>query len=282
VTTLGANQYGKSRVRLIKVDRQASPHRVSEWNVDLWLTGDFTSCFRDGDNSLVLPTDTMKNTVYSLARDSAAPQIEAFATEVVTYLVNNNPQIEGAGAHIKSLHWKPIDIAGHPQESALIQTGSDVDTCTVTYSRGAAMTMVSGLEGVTILKTAHSAFSGFKRDKLTTLRPSEDRLLGTNMTAEWQHIGVSPSFDNVRARIREALLATFSSHHSKSVQQTLFAMAEAALAAAPEISKIRLSMPNKHCNLVDLSPFGQDNPNIIFVPVDEPHGSIEATVRRTD
>ncbi len=58
-------------------------------------------------------------------------------------------------------------------------------------------------------------------------------------------------------------------------------MAETALAQIPLIDEIYLLMPNKHNLLVDLSRFGKDNPNHIFVPTDEPHGTIEATVRRS-
>lgn len=279
---LGENQYGKSRVRLMKVERGAGQHRVDEWNVEVWLTGDFASCFLEGDNSLILPTDTMKNTVYSLARDSKATNIEGFAKELVAHFLATQPQIDGAGARIRSVGWEPIETKAGRQAAAFIQTGPEVGTTTVTQKRGDAAQVVAGMEQVTILKTDRSGFSGFKRDRLTTLKETEDRLLGTAMTTNWNYFEESADFGAVRVRIREALLATFAEHDSKSVQQTLYDMGKGALEAAPEIDRIFLSMPNKHCNLVDLSPFGQDNPNHIFVPIDEPHGAIEATVRRTE
>jgi len=279
---LSENQYGKSRVRLMKVERGAPQHRVFEWNVEVWLTGDFTSCFLEGDNTLILPTDTMKNTVYSLARSSGAKNIEEFALELITYFLATQPQIDGAGARIGSTGWSPIQTTAGTHATAFVQTGPEITTATATQSRNAAPEIISGLDQLTILKTAKSAFSHFKKDKLTTLRETEDRLLGTVMTANWTHTRASSDFDRIRVSVRDALLATFAGHDSKSVQQTLYAMGKAALEAAPEISAIHLSMPNKHCNLVDLSPFGQDNPNLIFVPTDEPHGSIQATVRRVE
>jgi len=279
---LGENQYGKSRVRLMKVERGEAQHRVYEWNVEVWLTGDFTGCFLEGDNSLILPTDTMKNTVYSLARSSKAKNIEGFALELVAHFLDSQPQVEGAGARVKSTGWNPVESARGRQATAFIQTGPEMDTATVTRSRDASAQVISGMDEVTLLKTAGSAFAGFRRDKLTTLKETEDRLLGTAMTASWTHNQVPGDFDGIRARVRDALLATFAQHDSKSVQQTLYAMGQAALIAVSEISSIHLFMPNKHCNLVDLSPFGQDNPNHIFVPTDEPHGSIEATMRRVE
>ncbi|HUY82448.1 MAG TPA: urate oxidase [Acidobacteriaceae bacterium] len=279
---LSENQYGKARVRVMKVGRGAGQHRVDEWTVEVWLTGDFARCFLEGDNSVILPTDTMKNTVYSLARDSKATTIEGFAKELVAHFLATQTQIDGAGARIRSVGWEPIETAAGKQRAAFLQTGPEVATATVTQKRGKAAQVAGGMDGVTILKTEKSGFSGFKRDRLTTLKETEDRLLGTAMTTSWNYVEESADFDAVRVRIREALLATFAAHDSKSVQQTLYDMGKAALAAAAEVDRIFLSMPNKHCNLVDLSAFGQDNPNHIFVPIDEPHGAIEATVRRAD
>ena len=140
--------------------------------------------------------------------------------------------------------------------------------------------MTSGVDGLTILKTTKSAFTGYIKDKLTTLKPATDRIFGTRATVTWEYATAAPDYAEVRARILAALLKEFASHNSMSVQHTLFDMGKAALAAAPEIARIHLSMPNLHHLLADLSPFGLDNPNHIFVPIDEPHGTIEATVER--
>lgn len=279
---LGDNQYGKSRVRLMKVERDDGQHCVFEWNVEVWMIGDFRDCFLKGDNSLILPTDTMKNTVYSLARRSSARTIEEFATELAAYFLASQPQINATGAHISSVNWRPIETYAGTHKAAFIQAGPEIETATVTQARDGAVKVLSGMDQTPILKTAQSAFTGFKRDNLTTLKQTDDRLLGTVMKAEWTHNNPISKFDAVRARVRESLLATFGGHDSKSIQQTLYAMGEAALLAAPEISAIHISMPNKHYNLADLAPFGQDNPNHIFIPTDEPHGAIQATVRRVN
>jgi len=278
--TLGGNQYGKSRVRVMKVERYGDRHEVFEWNVEVWLKGDFVRCFEDGDNSLILPTDTMKNTVYSLARASKAGSPEEFAIELVTHFIDMQPQVDEAGASIRAALWKHIDAGGRQHPTAFIQAGPAIGTTTVTYSRGGAPAVASGFADMAILKTAKSAFAGYIKDRWTTLRETHDRLLGTLAVAEWKYNGLNAGFTDARACITDALLSTFAEHDSLSVQQTLFAMGKAALEAVPAIREIRLQMPNKHCNLVDLSAFGQDNPNHIFVPTDEPHGSIEAVVRR--
>lgn len=277
---LGENRYGKSRVRVMKVERSGGEHTVHEWNVEVWLKGDFESCFVDGDNSRILPTDTMKNTVYFLARTSGAENAEEFATVLVTYLLQNNPQVEEVGASVAATPWSHIEAGGKTHGTAFIQAGAGIATAAVTCSREGAAAVVSGFRNLAILKTAQSGFSGYIRDKLTTLKETNDRLFGTLASAEWKYGLDGVDYSAARSGIMDALLSTFALHDSLSVQQTLYAMGKAALDAEPAIAEIRLAMPNKHCNLVDLSPFGENNPNHIFVPIDEPHGSIEASVRR--
>jgi urate oxidase len=278
--TIGENRYGKSRVRVMKVERNALQHRVFEWNLEVWLKGDFAECFESGDNSRILPTDTIKNTVYSLARASTAETIEEFAREVATYFIANQPQVEEAGAHIRSSRWNSVHARGREYATAFVQSGPAAEIATVVCQRDGTLTVVSGITDLAILKTANSAFAGYIRDHLTTLKETQDRLLGTLATAEWTYTTPNLNFGAIRSRVTDALLETFALHHSMSVQHTLYAMGKAALEVDPAIAEIRLKMPNKHCNLVDLSAFGQDNPNQIFVPIDEPHGSIEACVRR--
>ncbi len=143
------------------------------------------------------------------------------------------------------------------------------------------MSVTSGFEGLVLLKTANSGFEGFLRDSLTTLPETADRLFGTSVRAQWKYKSAAAlPFEQLRSKLRAALIDAFAEHDSKSVQHTLYAMAQAALEGAPEIVDIELAMPNKHCLLVDLSRFGQTNPNEIFVPIDEPYGNIVARICR--
>lgn len=278
---LAENRYGKSRVRVVRLDRRAPVHQFQEWAVDILLQGDFLSCFIEGDNSKILPTDTMKNTVYSLARKSSATCIEEFAGELLDHFLKNNPQVSAAEIGIKEKSWRHLDIGGKPHPSTFVLSGGEQQITRVKQNRGGIPQIVSGIQDLLVMKTADSGFEGYIHDPLTTLPETSDRLLGTNLRATWiyKHApGVN--FATARETLRAALLATFADHRSKSVQHTLYAMAETALAAVSQISEIALQMPNLHCLLADLSRFGQDNPNHIFVPIDEPHGAIEARVTR--
>jgi urate oxidase len=278
---LAENRYGKSRVRLMKVTRHPHGHDLYEWAVQILLKGDFDSAHLDGDNSKILPTDTMKNTVYSIARTSTATSMEAYAKELANFLLSRNPQVSSAAIRIESTLWRRLTVDGKPHSTTFMRGSNELQTTHVERTQTGEFQIHSGLDNLVLLKTANSGFEGYIKDSLTTLKETSDRLFGTAMRAEWHYTTSDLDHEAVRTTIREAMLRTFAEHDSKSVQQTLYAMAEAALNATPEIDDIEITMPNKHCLLVDLSRFNQDNPNEIFVPTDEPHGYIEARVRRT-
>ena len=277
---LGDNRYGKSRVRLSRITRRADHHDFNEWSVEVLLCGAFETSFTEADNSKILPTDTMKNTVYSIARDSQAETLEEFAMELGDYLLNNNPQVTKASVEIAEKNWERLVVDGSDEATTFKLGGPETQTVLVARAKDGTWSVTSGIDGLTILKTTKSAFTGYIQDKLTTLKPATDRIFGTRARATWEYSSPAPRYADARSRIVAALLKEFAAHHSMSVQHTLFDMGKAALAAAPEIARITLTMPNLHHLLADLSPFGQDNPNHIFVPIDEPHGSIEATIER--
>jgi urate oxidase len=274
------NSYGKSRVRIAKVKRHANHHDFCEWTIEILLEGDFESCFVTGDNSKILPTDTMKNTVYSLARTSSADCMEEFGKELVTFFLNRNPQVKVARVALSEKSWQHLYAGGKPHPTTFVQSSSERQTAEIAAARNGVPLVHAGLEDLVILKTAGSEFTGFIKDSLTTLPEVTDRLFGTSVRARWRYSSASLDFAALRTRIRDILLNVFAGHTSKSVQHTLYAMGEAALANVPEIEDMELMMPNKHYLLADLSRFGQDNPNEIFVPIDEPHGTIEARLRR--
>jgi urate oxidase len=222
----------------------------------------------------------MKNTVYSIARSSKATTMEDYAKELTDFLLGRNPQVQSAAICVESTLWKRLTVDGKTHPSAFMRGSGELQTTSVERAQGGAFHILSGLDNLVLLKTANSGFEGYIKDSLTTLPETKDRLFGTAVSAEWHYMSSDLEFDVIRKSIRETMLRTFANHDSKSVQQTLYAMAESALEAVPEIDEIEISMPNKHCLLVDLSRFGQDNPNEIFVPTDEPHGYIEARVRR--
>ena len=277
---LGENSYGKSRIRMMKLRRDdPAAHELVDVMVDVRLEGDFAAAHERGDNSLVLPTDTMKNTVYALGKTHPLQTIESFALDLANHFVGNNRQVSAASVSIVETVWDRMQVDGTPHPHCFAQASSERRTCSARRDASGAHVQ-SGSEQLTILKTAASAFSGFPRDAFTTLKETEDRLLGTELSTSWTYSTDDVNYAAARDLIRSALLNAFASHESRSVQHTLHAMGSAALQRCREINQITLRMPNKHCLLVDLSPFGMTNENEIFLPIDEPHGMIEATLHR--
>ena len=268
---LSWNRYGKSRVRLVKIKRGATEHDVVDLTIDVQLEGAFDDVYINGDNSACHATDTMKNTVYALARKDRIDHVESFGLRLADHYI-----VKPAVARVR------ITAAEQPwtrlRSHAFVQTGGETWTTAVTRD-AQRMEIVSGLTNLVVLKTTDSAFSGFPRDPYTTLPEAEERILATSITASWTYRSSDVDF-SARERIRAALIDTFATHVSRSVQHTLYAMGEAALSVCADITAITLALPNRHHLLVDLKPFGLDNPNEIFVATEHPFGLIEATVTR--
>lgn len=281
MTALAENRYGKSRIRVARLKRTPERHDFREWELEVLLRGDFETCFTEGDNSKILPTDTMKNTVHSLARNSTAECMEEFAKELIDFLLERNPHVSHAEVSVSEKAWERLQAGDKkPHPTAFVQSSAERQTTKVSRAQKGKFSVVSGLDNLVIMKTADSAFEGYIKDSLTTLPESADRLLGTAVRANWAYADADLEFDALRTAIRAILLGVFADHASKSVQHTLYAMGEAVLKDVPGVEYIDLLMPNRHYLLADLSKFGQDNPNRIFVPTDEPHGTIEARIRR--
>jgi urate oxidase len=277
---LGRNQYGKAEVRVVAVDRGGPQHRLVDLNVSTTLRGDFTAAHTRGDNAHVLPTDTQKNTVFAFARDGVG-QPEEFGLRLARHFAAAYPWITGARVAIESYGWDRIAVDGHPHDHAFRRAGGEVRTAVVTVDGGEEH-VLAGLSDLVVLTTTGSEFWGFPRDRYTTLAETRDRILATSVTARWRYTGTDLDFGACFERVRTALLEAFAGTHSLALQQTLFAMGEAALAQVADVAEIRLSMPNRHHFLQDLSAFGLDNPGVVYHADDRPYGLIEGTVLRDD
>jgi urate oxidase len=274
VASLIFDQYGKTEVRLTQVLRHRDRHEVVEISVKILFEGDFAESYTAADNSRVLPTDTMKNAVYAIARQHPIASIEEFAGELSRHFLARVPHLQRVQIEIEQKPWARIREHG----SAFLLEGQERRATRFSVGRNDQQ-ITSGIRGLEILKTGNSAFSGFLKDDLTTLPETRDRLFGTALDANWIYRPGQIDFNARYQQLRAILLETFANHISESVQHTLFGMAAAALECCGDLEEVHLIMPNKHRLLVDLSRVGLDNPNQIFVPIDEPSGYIEARVR---
>ena len=272
---LGANRYGKAETRLVRVTKDGERHTLADLNVSIALAGDLEATHLTGDNAGVLPTDTMKNTVYAFAKEHGVGQPEAFGLLLARYFVESQPQVHGARVSIEAFAWERLG----PHS---FQRTADFTRLTVIDVSASAVQVVSGISGLVMLNSTASEFHGFPVDDYTTLKPTTDRILATAVDARWRHISDESDFADSFAGVVAALKSAFVDTYSYSLQQTLLSMGKHALESRPEIAEIRLTLPNKHHYLVDLSPFGLENDNEVFIAGDRPYGLIEGTVTRDD
>jgi urate oxidase len=282
---LGANQYGKAEVRLVRIARGARPGGgdvIRDFSVSSSLSGDLAASHLTGDNANVLATDTQKNTVYALSRDLGPAEPEELALALARHFVGSQQAISRARLRVQEYPWEPAGAGGH----SFARRGGLVRGTRVVHDQDAGTSVVSGIDGLTVLNTTRSEFWGFPRDPYTTLAETRDRVLATEVSAWWRYRPESgydgAGWAGAFWAAHGALLAAFSGTYSYSLQQTLYAMGEAVLAAVPQACEVRLALPNKHHFLVDLAPFGRQNEGEVYYAADRPYGLIEGTVLADD
>jgi urate oxidase len=271
--------YGKSQVRLSWIHRKGTRHDFIELTTWIELVGQFHAAYGAADNSLVVATDTIKNAVYVLAKQHGVASIEAFAQLLGRHFLESYAQVERIHVRCAETSWARMSFAGQDHSHAFVGGSSERFTCTLDATRDGEL-LNSGFKDLQVLKTNGSGFSGFFRDLHTTLRETEDRIFATSIEATWPCQDLTADWSGARRTIRQACLDAFANQYSKSAQHTLYEMARSAFDACPLIDSIEITMPNQHHLLANLSPFGLDNPNEVFVPTSEPFGKIRAMVDR--
>jgi urate oxidase len=278
---LAEKRYGKSETRLVRITREGATHHIKDLNVSIVLEGDFGDAYVKGDNANVVPTDTQRGTVFAFARQAPVGEIEEFALRLGRHFVDDLEPVHRARVAIEEQPWARVSVDGAAHPHAFVRQGEEKRLATVTCAPGRAW-VVAGLRDLVLLKSAGSEFRGYFRDRYTTLEETGERILATAVTARWRYAHLDVDWAAGYAEARRLLIETFAARHSRSLQQTLYAMGEAVLEARPEIAEVRLEMPNKHHFVVDLSPYGLDNDNQVFYAADRPYGMIEGVVARED
>jgi len=274
------DNYGKARVRLLKVDRRNDRHEIQNITVKIALEGDFDEIHTVGDNSLCLPTDTMKNSVYALAAQTTElEEIEDFGQRLANHFLVNNEQVSRVVIDISEHRFERMEFDDAEHEHSFVKGSNEKHIAKIDATLEKTV-VESGIEDLIVLKTTRSGFAGYMKDPYTTLPETTDRIFSTAVKAVWRYVGPDAASRETFLGIREIILKTFAAHDSLSVQHTLYAMGEAVLEEYGVVEEIAFSLPNIHYLPVDLTRFGLENENCIFLPTDEPHGLIEARLSR--
>jgi urate oxidase len=271
--------YGKDKVRVMRIDRQSDRHDVRELTVRAMMTGDFGRAFTHADNSTSVATDTVKNIINVVARENLALETEPFCAAVAQKLLDSYGKVESATVSAYETKWSRLAVNGKPHAHSFVLDSNGKPFAKVVATRSGT-TVESGVSGFTFLKSTRSGWENYIQDKYTTIPETHDRIVSTEMEASWRWSAAPPSYDAANAKILATLLDVFATTYSYSVQDSLYRMGTAALEAVPEISDISMACPNKHYLLLNLTPFGLDNKNQVFVATSDPSGQIECTVGR--
>ncbi|MCK0206496.1 urate oxidase [Starkeya koreensis] len=273
------NSYGKGRVRIMRVKRDNARHEVRELSVQAMLTGDFDAAYTEGDNSKVIATDSIKNIVNIVARDHVGAENEDFVGLLASHFLDRYAHVDGVEITAAETRWRRIEVDGAGHDHSFVLDGNGKPFVKLEATRQDRR-LVSGITGFTFLKTTESGWENYWFDEATTLKPTPDRLFATAMDASWLWSGTPASYAGANATVIDEALKVFATTYSPGVQNTLYLIGEAVLAAVPEIAEITIACPNKHYLPIDLSPFGRGFDGQVFTPTDEPHGQIECTIAR--
>ncbi|MCJ2052486.1 factor-independent urate hydroxylase [Methylobacterium sp. J-070] len=276
---LTASRYGKGRVRVMRLIRDGDHHTPRELTLTVLMQGRFDAAWTEGDNRACVATDSVKNIVNVTAAQNLALDKEAFVAAVARVFLETYAQIEAVTIEATETRWLRHAIAGVPHGHTFTLDGNGVGYVSLAASRDGSV-LRSGLRGFTFMKTTQSGWADFVDDRYRTLPDTTDRIAATSMDATWTWSGAPADYADTNARILATLIAVFGTTYSYGVQDSMYRMGEAVLADVPEVSEIAFAMPNKHYIPLNLQPFGLDNPGTVFLPTDEPHGQIEATIAR--
>jgi urate oxidase len=273
------NRYGKARVRVLKILRQETTHTIKEIDVTALLEGDFGAAYTASDNSKVVPTDTIKNTINVLAQKNLGEEIERFAQSLGRHFLDRYEPVASVRIEVAAKNWQRMQFDGQPHPHAFSAGGSEKSWTRVLSTRENE-SVESGVRDLVILKSTGSGWAGYPECEYTTLPETHDRILATSFDATWTWASAPADYNAANQSILGAMLKAFANNYSPSAQRSVYEMGEAALASCAEISRVEMKMPNKHYLLINLKPFGLENANEVFVPTDDPFGLIEGTVVR--
>lgn len=297
-STLTSSTYGKENVKFLKVKKNATNPQIQdviEATVLVLLEGAFDQAYTDADNSSIVPTDTVKNTILVLAKTTDVWPIERFAAKLATHFIEKYAHVSGVTVKITQDKWSKYEVNGQLHAHSFVHQGPEKKITNLYYKRSGDYKLSSSIKDLTVLKSTGSQFHGYNVCDFTTLKPTTDRILSTDVDAVWSFdskklgsiyniskLADAGLFDKVYNTAREITLNKFALESSASVQATMYKMATEILQAAEVVEDVSYSLPNKHYFLMDFSWKGLSNTDDqVFYPSPHPNGLIKCTVARS-
>ena len=279
MTRLSSHSYGASQIRLLRVTRRGDRHDLRDLAISVTVEGDVADAFTKGDNELLLPADTLRNTVNALARDESLAEIEQLGLALAAHFMDHQPQFTRVRVELSEYPWTRLPIGGRAHGQAFSATGTERRTATVT-SNGSIVAVKAGLRDFEIMKTKGAAFEGYLADQFTTLPPESERILAVSADATWSYVHDEIAFGPYYQGIRNLLIEAFVQQPSRSAEHTAHSMASIVLSSYADVGDVTVRLRHRSLPLVELAPFGLDNPHVLFRPEDTPELTAEVTLSR--
>ncbi|XP_061594367.1 uricase [Cololabis saira] len=278
--------YGKNSVKLLFVRRQGAHHYIIELKADVEITLNSRKDYLTGDNSDIIPTDTIKNTVHALAKLKGVKTIEQFSLDICHHFLTSFNHVLRAKVYVEEVPWRRLEKNGVEHPHAFIYSPEAHRFCDVEQNLSGAPVLHSGVKNMKVLKTTQSGFEGFLRDRFTTLQETKDRFFCTSVYTRWRYNKThGVDFDAAWACVKDTIIERFAGtfnggEYSPSVQKTLYETQVLVLERIPEVDEIEIVMPNQHYFTIDMTKMGIVNKDEVLLPLDNPAGNITGTVRR--
>lgn len=276
---LSSHAYGAAGIRLLRVTRRGGRHDLRDLTVAVNVEGDVADAFARGDNELLLPADTLRNTVDALARDESLAEIEQLGLALARHFMAHQPQFTRVRIDLEERPWTRLPVGGRAQGQAFTASTSERRTASVT-SNGTQVAVVAGLRDFAIMKTSGAAFEGYLADQFTTLEADPDRVLAVSADASWTYLHDEVTFGVYYQGIRDLLIEAFVQQTSRSAEHTAHEMASIVLSSYADVGDVTVRLRQRSLPLVELAPFGLDNPHVLFRPEDTPQLTAEVTLSR--
>ena len=279
MNTLTSHSYGASQIRLLRVTRRGDRHDLHDLTISVTVEGEIADAFIKGDNELLLPADTLRNTVNAIARDESLAEVELLGLALARHFMEHQPQFTRVRIELAEQPWTRLPVAGRAQGQAFTASNGERRSATVT-SNGVQNSVVAGIEDFAIMKTSGAAFEGYLADQFTTLEAASDRVLAVSADAHWTYLHDEIAFGPYFQGVRQLLIEAFVQQPSRSAEHTAHAMAEVVLSSYADVGDVRVRLRQRSLPLVELAPFGLDNPLVLFRPEDAPELTAEVTLSR--
>lgn len=293
------SSYGKGNVKFLKVKknpRDSNEQEVLEANVQVLLKGDFDVSYTQADNSPIVPTDTVKNTILVEAKNTDVWPIERFAAHLAKHFTSKYSHVSGIEVSVVQSRWSKYEVGGKLHPHSFKHDGPETRRTFLTYSKkGDDLRIVSSIKDLTVLKSTGSMFYGYNVCDYTTLQPTRDRILSTDVDASWTYDSKQIKsfadvfraadqglFDKAYKSARDTTLELFATEQSASVQATMYNMSHKILQLTPEVETVTYVLPNKHFILFNLEWKGIKGNDELFYPSPDPNGLIKCTVGRKE